>query len=435
MRVAASSSWPRPGVPGLQVDVEDGRFHVEVILDQGWVVLAEADREGWFWQLDQLAELRVRVGTGRHLVELDLRSLSDEPLVLASPRLAVPDRFLASVRAAGAIGEVIIGLPDGSAQLVQQRGTCAADGVEVAVFGSPALLGPYQTASSAWSVAFHPMLVAPPQPSWLPDPAFVEAGNDVVLTYPGASVSVPPALAETSRDDTITVTGPPGRHLVSVADVRGVSWLEVGWYRSLPDLAAEALAVAPLDPGLEAWLRTWTLDHPRPGGADPVECLDRALGEALEAPSLWAVLAGLRAAVVTDLPVLGDLQVACAEVGRCEPDAVPLMAVHSRAVPQLRLASREPGPGWQWQVLASQDPAVAHRLLIQLGCSRPPSLDPVPLATAVTLARLWLAAHPDSSAHTDLRRAAETARARLLSLMSRQPEPESLAWLLAGEGF
>lgn len=422
--------------PAVLVD----RIHLS--LSPEWRAGQAEDADEFVWDLPGRARFRFRVRRAPAFgVDADLHNLTDDVAHLDSPRLVLTSVEPVVAWLAGSAGEVIVADPDGALVLTQRRGACSSvsdpRGVGVALFQQPVLLRAGQAVGSTWVTSSVPAGRVPPEAAWLPVQRYVEVGEPVELEFPDGAIVAPGLRATTDPVDARTsLAGPPGLHSVTLVDARGSSSFEVGWFRPLPEQVADALAVPDLPADLEAWLRAFSLVD------QDLDALDVALGRALESPSLWGLLAGLRVAAFTDLPVDADLREAARGLVAEQPrsEAIPILAAHSLRLGQdLGLADElfypPPGPLPEaWRLLGGPGD-VSQQLLADVEFGRVSSEPPRYGGRQVALAELWLASRPDSAVHVELGLAVDRARRRLMAAMSGQPDPRELAWLLVAHGL
>lgn len=430
----------RQGRSLLLVGVEARLDEISVQLPEGWEpVPGEPDE--YVWVTDQVAQFRVRLRSGEHLtldgdlVELGGEARRLEPIVLrvrAGKR--PPVQWLA-----GAAGEVVVGHDDGPVLLSQRRGICShtADDDGIALFGDPMLVWPGQTLSSSWRVEPWPPGRWPPEPAWVPVERHQPWGEPVVVDQADAAVVAPEDVTVRQLHATTELVPTVGLHSVQLRSAPGTVTFEVGAYDDIASLL-EPSRLPATSSDVAVWLGTWQMAHQVPG-APTVDELDRLLGEALEEPSLWGILAGIQALATTDLPVEHDVSTAAAVLARKSPasEALPIIAVfgltRGRGILALdeMIATIQLRLGGAWEALAGPDDSW-RRLAAAVEYGRISSRPPRYSARDVAMADLWLASRPDSALHVELGDVSRRARARLMCLLSVEPDPLELAWLLVG---
>ncbi len=223
------------------------------------------------------------------------------------------------------------------------------------------------------------------------------------------------------------VEGELGLHQLCFLDARGTALVEVGWFASLTELPGSPSALADADPNLVAWLLAAAVDT----AVDPDD-LDVALAEALERPTAWGVLAGMRAATRTDLPVADEVREAARVVwdGEADPHLRRLMIAHGL------LCGWEPELVGEW--LASRPATMdevslvgPQEMLASIGFGRITSSATVHRGRSVALAGIWLSACAESVMASEWEHAVETSRGRLMCALSSAPDATDVAWLLA----
>ena len=352
-------------------------------------------REPGCWVFESsclLAEVRFRAGK-REALEFSLQGLGESVVETQGFRFIVEGCAVGWL--AGATGRMLL---DGAAW-VMLSGWCGEggdvpEGRVARVLGESSGLVPGRRVWSRWRL--YPEHEIPSLPTWLPPQRYLPEGEaievpdlDVACTGNGLSIE--------TIDEGSAVRGPVGCHELSIHGSNGVSFVEIGWYLPLEQLVPKALGRAGNHPDLEAWLLTWLLAQPgleeREGLLDR---LDLALGSCLEKPGLWSVLAGMRAVQITDLPIQDEVQ-----------EAANGFSVE--------------------EALAAGGPIDAVAPMSHPGSARGDVT-----ARDLTLARFRLAGNPDSPAHQGREMGLRNVEARLLCVVSTEPDPEAVAWLLLG---
>lgn len=227
-----------------------------------------------------------------------------------------------------------------------------------------------------------------------------------------------------ATSDGSVVEGSPGLHDLAFLDARGTALVEVGWFEPLEEVAVSALAEPGLDPNLVAWLLC-AVDE----GDKDLDTLDVALAEALEQPTVWGVLTGIRVVTRTDLPVADDVLWAAATVWQEEPDHQLRRLLVTHAV----LCGWEPSVVGEWLEsfggpVSAPEP---QEVLASIGLGRVTSSPLSHGGREVALAGMWLATRAESAAAAEWEHAVGTARARLMCALSSAPVAIDVAWLLA----
>ncbi len=407
---------------GLVLRFSDSTWRITV--PDGWHRMDSTEDDLWCWELPGVAGARVRLRREPRIqVEFDVTNHGADVATLQGPCVVLEPNGTVVPWFAGSSGEVVTATSSETVVWVQHRGSCVASRDGFTVFTEPLLLRAGQGTSAAWRRTALPPASIPVEPAFVPrqryfprDESLEVDHNDAALTGSGLEVS-------TGSDGSV-VQGPPGLHDLVFLDARGTARVEVGWFGPLGDVAATALAMPGLDPNVAAWLLAAD-----PTGVQDVDALDVALAEALEEPSVWGVMAGMRAATLTDLPVADDVRQAAGTVWENEPDEQVrrLLATHAL------ISGWEPDVAGQWTREVSRNtPAVpAHRMLASIGLGRISSSPLCHGGREVLLARWWLAGHGESLLTAEWEHAVDTARARLLCALTVVPDPGDVAWLLA----
>jgi len=329
----------------------------------------------------------------REALEFSLQGLGESVVETQGFRFVVEGCVVGWL--AGATGRMLL---NGAAWVMLSgwcgEGGAAPEGRVALVLGGSAGLVPGRRAWSCWRL--YPEHEIPPLPAWLPPERYLPEGEAIEVPDLDVACTGNDLVAETV-DEGSAVRGPVGCHELAVHGSNGVSFLEIGWYLPMEQLVPKALKRAGNRADLEAWLLTWLLAQPGLGERERLlDQLDLALGGCLETPGLWSVLAGLRAAQSTDLPIRDEVEAAAS--GFSVEEA---------------LAAEGPIDG----VAPSSHPGSARVDFT---------------ARDVTLVRFRLAGNPDSPAHQELEQGLRSAEARLRCVLSADPDPEAVAWLLLG---
>lgn len=407
---------------GVTLRFDDSTWRVR--LPPQWRRAGSDEDDLWCWELPGVAGARVRLRRAPRIqLEMDVINHAGDVTALHGPQVRlVPDGTVVPWFA-GSAGEVVTATASGTSVWVQHRGSCVPEEQGFTAFAEPILLRPAQAVSAVWRRHVLPPATIAAEPVWVPHQRYFPRDESLQVVHTDA------ALTGTGLDVTTTsegseVAGGVGLHDLAFLDARGTALVEVGWFNPLGMLTADALASAQPDPNLAAWLLSAT-----PGGIGDVDALDIALAEALEQPSVWGVMAGVRAATLTDLPVGNDVRRAAQAVWRDTTDAHGrrLLATHAL------ISGWEPGLASHWAMSLGPDPAAApaQEMLASIGFGR---ITTSPLqhgGREVLLARWWLAGHGESALTAEWEHAVDTARARLLCALSVAPDADDVAWLLA----
>lgn len=416
--------------------VPDPLEWVEFRLPPGWHRLARPDESSLdFGQGELVMRVRVRPEP-RFGIEVEIDNTATEDLLVTdSPLLVLGSDAPMVAWLGGATGQVVLPTPGGVGWFRQWRGNCspppagtAADGI--AIFGDGGWVRAGQSIGAGWRLEV--LETVPPEPVWLPERCFVTEGDVIEVVAPDAAVSAA-GLRDASEGDSTILTGPVGRHEVHLSDARGTTRIEVGWHLQPSEVAAEAVGAAAGD-DLTAWLHV-------AGSARGLEDraaldeLDMLLGQAFEEPTPWGVLAGLRAAATTELPLAGEATAAADALLAADPGSELAPILLAQGVPVTvgpESAGGRPAMDW-WRVLTGDDESLRHRVLEWVDYGLPSSLPPVHGARGVALACLWLAVHEQSEGQLEVARATVRTFARLLAIHSVDPDPQEVAWLLLAD--
>ncbi|MDO5736201.1 MAG: hypothetical protein Q4P15_06970 [Propionibacteriaceae bacterium] len=404
----------------LRVVFPDGAW--TIALPDGWSPQSSDEHDLWRWELTGVAQARVRLRRRPHIqLELDVVNQSDDVVVLEAPVVSLLSEGTQVPWFAGAAGEVLHVSPASSVLWVQLRGSCAGEGRAFSVVPEPLSLRPGQGSSAAWRRRELPIATLVPEPAWVPRQRYFRRGESLEVFHTDAAL-MGLGLEITATVDGSSVEGRPGLHDLAFLDARGTALVEVGWFDPLEDIVASCLALPGLDPNLMAWLFASTdVDEPT------LDALDVALGEALEAPTFWGVLAGMRAVTLTDLPVASEVVRAARAVWRddLDPHARRLLLTHGL------LSGWEPPLVGEWLHSAGPIPFTdAQTVLASVGHGRVTSAPVVHGGMDVALAGMWLAAQPESAAAAEWERAVAVSRSRLMCALSQAPNAVDVAWLV-----
>ncbi len=408
---------------GLALRFRDSAWGVT--LPEGWRRVESLEDDLWLWELDGVATARVRIRRApRVQVEIDVVNLSGDVATLFGPRVVLESDWAVVRWFAGSAGEVVLATSQETSVWVQLRGSCVADGDGFTVFAEPLLLRPGQASSAVWRREVLPADVIPTEPAWVPRQRYFRRGDALEVDHTDAALAGEGLDIGTTSEGS-RVEGPAGLHHLAFLDARGTALVEVGWFVPLDALADSVLVERGLDPNLKAWLLAAT-----PTGMDDVDALDIALAEALEDPSPWGVMAGMRAATLTDLPVDADVRRAAQRVWEGEPDVHVRRMILTHAL----ISGWEPVVTGTWMQSFDADEAMIPSLdmLATIGFGRITSTPLQHGGREVLLARWWLAAHGESARTLEWEHAVDTARARLMCALSEtRYAHDDVAWLLA----
>lgn len=359
----------------------------------------------------QVGQVRIEVRHHegvRGSLDIVLWNVGDEPAEVAGPLVSWERRTVAWL--GGATGLVMT--PGGAWWMLS--GWCGEDDGAARLFGERVWLPQGGRVWSRWR-----RYADLPQPAWLPARRYAPVGEPVEVLDLDVALSGE-SLSFATESDRTFVTGPVGLHRLVVHGPSGNSFVEVGWRHGPGELVAAALD-APARPDVEAWLLTWKLALDLSDAE--LDRLDLLLGESLQNPTLFGVLAGLRAAATLDKAYGPDAATAARNFLAAGGQDAAFVAAEAVLDGHGDLAGGSPSGGIVGDVAA--------RLEFGLPSSAPPGYS----ARDVAVARLWLAARPDSPAHLEAGRVVETASGRLACRASAAPEPLEVAWLLVGYGL
>lgn len=239
---------------------------------------------------------------------------------------------------------------------------------------------------------------------WLPSERYLPEGETVTVEAAPGTVMADGLRQEWSSDGLLELYGPLGLHSVRMLDAYGVVQFEVGWHTW--DLSTDVQAAMGItqDPGLRAWLQLWDVERVADYELDAV---DRLVGEALEDPSLWSVLAARRVAATTQLPILGEVAAAEEHLANDPQVSAVLAWTHpGKAIPPVV------DPGVEFAaVLGAQTPGVSEARRFALAV-QPVVLGLVPASATPLMVQ---------------------AHRRLRCQVSAGPQPEMTAWLALAE--
>lgn len=411
-----------PSTSALRLVFPDSTWTVS--FPPGWRPVATGEQDLWSWEMPDVASSRLRLRRHPRVQwEVDVVNLSPDVAMVDTPVAAVSTSGTLVPWFAGSAGEVVVALPESTIEWSQRRGSCSGDASRVSLFPDPCVLRAGQAASAAWLRQELPAGALPPAPAFVPRQRYLPFGQVLEVQHSDAAL-LGAGLDVTTTGDGSEVLGGAGLHTLSFLDARGTALVEVGWFPTLGELAASALAQPRLPSGLRAWLLAAA-----PGEVGDVDQLDVALADALEYPDVWGVLAGMRAAALTDLPVADDVSRAASQVWDAEADdaARRLLVAHALVY------GWEPAMVLRW--LRSAGPVVSPHVQQVLGSVRMGRITSEPVdygGRDVALASLWVAAHAESAEAAEWEMAVATARSRLMCHLSLRTSAVDVAWLVAG---
>ncbi len=392
----------------------------------GWQAIRSDEDDLWCWAAaDLLGRIRLR-RCPRIELEVDVRNNGREVAQVEPPRVVLTPTGTQVPWFAGSAGEVLQTYGGRGVLWVQHRGSCVADAQGFELFAAPLLLRPGQGASALWRRTTVPPTSLIPEPAWLPWQRYLPMGEVLEVEHADAALTGDGLHILTTADGS-HVTGEAGLHQLSFVDARGEAWVEVGWFAPLEELVGSPSALADADPNVAAWLLAGAVD-----AAVELDDLDVALAEALERPTAWGVLAGMRTATHTDLPVAAEVRQAARKVWESEsdPGLRRLMITHGL------LCGWEPQLVGEW--LAAGADAMnelmamgPQEMLASIGFGRITSSPTLQRGRAVALAEMWLSTRAESVMAAEWERAVDVTRRRLMCSLSSAPEPVDIAWLLA----
>ena len=409
----------------------------ELRLPPGWVPFGDGTDEEEALFFDAPMRLRVLLRSmPRAGIDIEVANTGESPVLVESPALVLETPGPQLPWLAGATGRVLLPGADGGGVWRQWRGYCSAtdDGAGISVLGGSAWVPPGMAIGVGWRLEPSSTGSLPEDPAWLPERCFVPEGEQIVLRAPDSALTAPGLGVQQVGDDTV-LTGPAGVHRVTLSDARGTTGFEVGWHPPLEVVAMTAAALTP-DAGQAAWLDLGASEFVRRGDLPWLDNLDRLLGASLESPNMWGVLAGFRAAVLTDLPVRAEAEAAAHSLIALQPDSDLGPILIALGEEQLRPRGCVTGPSadW-WGVLMRDDDRLRDRVLEWVDHGRITSRPPTHGARGVALASLWLATRERGEGLLQVAQAIERTTSRLLAINAREPDGEELAWLLLAGAF
>lgn len=409
---------------GVRLGFVDGTWDITFPAAAGRLGCDEDDL--WCWEFGG-ASGRVRLRREPTVqFEVDVTNLSGDAAMVDPPSVTFTAVGTPVPWFAGAAGEVLNALPQSSVLWVQQRGACIVKPGGFGFFPEPLLLRPGQTSSAAWRRHVLPAATLAPEPTWVPRQRYLQRGEVLEVEHTDAALVGDGLDLGTAADGSV-VEGTPGLHELLFLDARGTALVEVGWFLPLEELAASPSALATPDANLVAWLLSCGV-----GGPPDPDALDVALAEALEVPSAWGVLAGMRAVTMTDLPVAAEVREAAAAVWAGEGDD----ALRRLLVTHALLSGWEPETVGQWlrspRVGVVAAPGMtAQEMLASVGFGRITSSTAICSGREVAVAGVWLSTVEESAMAVEWEHAVDVARRRLLCALSERPVATDIAWLLS----
>ncbi|MGV8846171.1 hypothetical protein [Tessaracoccus sp.] len=393
-----------------------------VTFPAGWQPVCSDEDDLWCWELEATAHARVRLRRRPQLqIEVDVVSLGADVAMLHPPSITTTSTGIQIPWFAGSTGEVLQVMPDASALWVQLRGACSPSGRGFAILPEPLVLRPGQGNSAAWRRHHVPAGSLPPEPAWVPRQRYFPMDEALDVVHSDAAVMGMGLNIATTAEGSC-VHGSPGLHNLAFLDARGTALVEVGWFNSLTELVEACVALPGVDPNVRAWL----LAAGPEGDSDP-DVLDVALADALEIPTVWGVLAGMRIVTLTDLPVSAEVLHAAQCVWREDMDD----HVRRLLVTYALLTGWQPVVVAEWlRNMGAAPDNGAQAVLASVGFGRITSSPLAHGGREVALARMWLAARGESAAAAEWERAVDSSRARLMCSLSTNPVAEDVAWLL-----
>ncbi len=391
-----------------------------------WWSLPVDEDDLWGWTAgDLVGRIRLR----RHprvQLEVDVTNNGTDVAQVRPPRVALAQTGSPVPWFAGSAGEVVSPLPDMTVLWVQHRGSCVARTEGFGLFPEPLLLRPGQGVSAVWRRTVMPPGTPVPEPAWVPRQRYLPLGEVLEVEHADAALAGDGLRIVTTLNGS-RVDGDPGLHHLSFLDARGTALVEVGWFASLMELAGSPAALADPDPNLVAWLLAASVH-----AAMDLDVLDTVLAHALEQPTAWGAMAGMRAATRTDLPVAAEVRAAArvAWAAERDPHLRRLMITHALICgwePEVTSEWLTTGPA-AFDELPTMGP---QEMLASIGFGRITSSPSPPRGRSVALAALWLTGRAESARAAEWEHAVEVARRRLMCSLSRAPAAADVAWLLA----
>lgn len=409
---------------GVRIGFIDGTWDIH--FPPGWEATPADEEDLWSWTFGELqGRIRLR-RRPRIQVEVDVTNTSSDVAQVMPPHVDLSPTWQQVPWFAGSAGEVLHTLPEATVLWMQQRGSCVARPGGFGLFADPLLLRSGQGVSAVWRREVLPPEALIPEPAWVPRQRYLPLGHVLEVEHTDAALAGDGLQIVTTVDGS-QVEGGAGLHHLSFLDARGTALVEVGWFASLTELAQVGSSLADADPNLVAWLLAAAVD-----AAVDLDDLDLALAEALERPTAWGVLAGMRAATRTDLPVAAEVREAARIVWQAEvdPHLRSLMITHGLLCgwePELVNEWLTAGPAAMGDVSMVEP----QEMLASVGFGRITSSPTVDRGRAVALAGMWLNACTESVAASEWEHAVDVARRRLMCELSNAPEVGDIAWLLA----
>ncbi|MGO1488167.1 MAG: hypothetical protein ACTHWA_06370 [Arachnia sp.] len=408
---------------GVRMHFPEGTWGVH--FSSRWHMVRSDEEDLWCWTS---GELRGRIRLRRHprvQIEVDVHNTAPDVAQVDSPQVELSTVGNQVPWLAGSAGEVLMSMSEATVLWVQQRGSCVPGAEGFTLFADPLLLRPGQGSSAVWRRNVFPPASMIPEPDWVPRLRYLPVGDVLEVEHADAALTGEGVQLATTMDGS-QVGGEPGLHHLSFLDARGTASMEVGWFDSLTEIAGSRPALADADPNLVAWLLAATIDT-----AEDLDPLDLTLGDALSSPTAWGVLAGMRAATRTDLPVAAEVKEAARTIweGETDPHLRSLMITHAW------LCGWEPEVVRQWLASPAAIGDVSkfrpQEMLASVGFGRITSAATLCTGRDVALAGMWLSACPESVKASEWEHAVEVSRRRLMCALSNAPIAADIAWLLA----
>lgn len=252
---------------------------VALHVPEPWRPVPDEDHLRWSHPTGARLVAKVRAGDR---TRLELTCLPAESVAhLPPPTVTLDSEHPLVGWLAGASAEVVALTPSGPVHAVQRRGFCSGTLAELGLFPEPLVVAPGHPLTSHWVVERLPgdLLTLPPEPDWVPGARYLADGEELELCCPDGVVT---GVGFQECDDGFRLVDRPGLHVAEVGGPTGITRLEVGWFADWRLLLAGARARAEGD----LWCYLTSLC------AQPdLDELDVRLAQALEEPTLWAVLA------------------------------------------------------------------------------------------------------------------------------------------------
>lgn len=377
---------------------------VALVVDDEWLPVEDEFLHRWRHPSGLELTARWREGA-RPRLEIDVIPTSAVAMAPA-PRLEVTSQHALVPWLGGASGEIIALTSNGPIAMTQQRGYASGALPIVGILPEPLVVAPGHPAASTWVFeAFEgDLITAPPEPTWFPARRHVPLGDDIELHLPDSVVT---GIAVVEIDDGYLLENEPGLHTIQIGGPRGITNLEVGWSLDWAELVRDAQREAPDD----LWCHLATVGD----GDFDVDEFDVRLARALEAPTLWALLAASRAPDF-GLPEVPDLAAAARRIAD-QGDVPTKVALFSWGLADVS------------QLVGAPLGRIAFEGLQEFGLGRVMSHYPDGAERQLVPAWFWLAGLGESELAARVGGMVGLIQARALCRASETLDPEAVAWL------